>query len=196
MVWTVYIAVSIWGASKVEIDFKNTYFISAEASINDYLDKTDAYFKSGETINVIVDNQDLDFTTVDNQKALEEFNDKLSNCDGCQQEWIKSNSLKSWYVSFKAYAQQMTAVSTSLSCNGAWDSENEVVTPSKYYACLDEFLNSMQGSSEKSNIKMKEDGSAMIGFKQTIKAIYIESAANEGVKMLLDVRKICDASAL
>ena len=36
----------------------------------------------------------------------------------------------------------------------------------------------------------------MIGFKQTVQAIYIESAANEGVKMLLDIRKICDASAL
>lgn len=89
----------------------------------------------------------------------------------------------------------MTADTTS-PCNGGWDSENEVVTPSKYYTCLDAFLSSMQGSSEASNILMKEDGSGMIGFKQTIMAIYIESAANEGVKMLLDVRKICDASAL
>lgn len=77
MVWTVYIAVSIWGATQVEIDFKNTYFISAEASINDYLDKTDNYFKSGETINVITDNENLDYTTVENQKALMEFNEKL-----------------------------------------------------------------------------------------------------------------------
>ena len=50
----------------MEIDFKNTYFISAEASINDYLDKTDNYFKSGETINVITDNEDLDYTTIEN----------------------------------------------------------------------------------------------------------------------------------
>lgn len=76
-VWTVYIAASIWGATKVEIDFKNTYFIAADASINDYLGKTDNYFKSGETINVITDNEDLDFSTVENQKALMEFNEKL-----------------------------------------------------------------------------------------------------------------------
>jgi predicted RND superfamily exporter protein len=56
LIWTVYTAVSVWGATKVDIDFKSTYFISADASINDYLDKTDQYYKSGETINVIVDN--------------------------------------------------------------------------------------------------------------------------------------------
>lgn len=43
---------------------------------------------------------------------------------------------------------------------------------------------------------MKEDKSGMIGFKQFIQAIYVESAANEGVKLLLDIRKICDASAI
>jgi hypothetical protein len=43
---------------------------------------------------------------------------------------------------------------------------------------------------------MKENNSGIIGFKQTIQAIYIESAAIEGVMMLLDIRKICDASAL
>jgi Niemann-Pick C1 protein len=43
---------------------------------------------------------------------------------------------------------------------------------------------------------MKEDKSGMIGFKQTIQAIFIDSAANEGVKMLLDIRKICDGSGL
>jgi hypothetical protein len=179
----------------VEIDFKNTYFISADASINDYLGKTDEYFKSGETINVIVDNENLDFTTVENQKALEDFNEKLSNCEGCQEEWIKKNSLKSWYTGFKAYAQKMNADSSS-ACGDAWSTDEEVVIPSKYYACLDVFLNSMQGNSEKSNILMKEDGSAMVGFKQTIQAIYVESAANEGVKLLLDIRKICDASPL
>ena len=51
-----------------------------------------------------------------------------------------------------------------------------------YYTCLSEFLDSPQGSSEKSKILFKEDKSGMIGFKQTVQAIYIESAANEGVK--------------
>ena len=85
---------------------------------------------------------------------------------------------------------------SSSACGGAWSTDDEVVIPSKYYTCLDVFLNSMQGNSEKSNILMKEDGSAMVGFKQTIQAIYVESAANEGVKLLLDIRKICDASPL
>ena len=83
MVWTCYIAISAWGASGVEIDFKNTYFISEDAAINDYLSRTNSYYKSGKTVNVIVDNAELDFTTIENQKALNEFNSKLSSCDGC-----------------------------------------------------------------------------------------------------------------
>jgi predicted RND superfamily exporter protein len=139
LVWGVYTAVSIWGAANVDIDFKNTYFISADASINDYLERTDEYFKSGETINVIVDNENLDFTSSESQKALDDFNSKLENCEGCEQEWIKKGSLKSWYVGFKAYTQQKTTDATS-ACNEAW--VNEVVESSKFYACLDEFLNS------------------------------------------------------
>jgi predicted RND superfamily exporter protein len=45
-------------------------------------------------------------------------------------------------------------------------------------------------------VLVSKDGSSITGFKQTIQAIYIESAAKEGVAMLLDIRKICDASKL
>ena len=81
-------------------------------------------------------------------------------------------------------------------CSGAWSSVDEVVLPSKYYECLDEFLNSMQGNSEKSNVLMNEEGTKIIGFRQSVMAIYVESAANEGVKMLLDIRKITNGSGL
>jgi Niemann-Pick C1 protein len=54
----------------------------------------------------------------------------------------------------------------------------------------------MQGNSEKNNILMNKEGTEIVGFKQTIQAIYIESAANEGVKMLLDIRKITNGSGL
>lgn len=113
---------------------------------------------------MIVDNKDLDYTTIENQKALDEFNDKLSNCDGCQEQWIKTSSLNSWFVGFKAYAQQTTGDSTS-ACSGAWDSDNEVIASAKFYECLDVYLNSMQGNSYKNNILMNDDNTAIIGFK-------------------------------
>lgn len=43
-VWAIYTAVCIWGATNVDIDFKNTYFIAADASINEFLTRTDEYF--------------------------------------------------------------------------------------------------------------------------------------------------------
>jgi len=62
-IWLIYIAVSIWGASKVDIDFKNTYFIGEDANVRDYLERQEEYYKSGETINIIVDNEEADFTS-------------------------------------------------------------------------------------------------------------------------------------
>jgi predicted RND superfamily exporter protein len=83
IVWFVFSILAIWASTNVDIDFKNTYFISADASINNYLDKTDVYYKSGETVYVIVDNKDIDYTSETSQKALEDFNEKLKACDGC-----------------------------------------------------------------------------------------------------------------
>jgi hypothetical protein len=79
---------------------------------------------------------------------LDEFNNKISTCDGCSEKWIKENSLKSWYVSFKAYSAFKNSDDTSV-CKDSWDSTNEVVVSSKYYTCLSEFVESPQGISEK-----------------------------------------------
>lgn len=50
VLWAIYIAVSIYGCTMIEIDFKLTYFISPEAYINDYLSRSDKYFKAGDEI--------------------------------------------------------------------------------------------------------------------------------------------------
>ena len=96
-VWLTYIGICIWGAASIEIDFKNTYFISGGAPINEYLDRSDKYYKSGDSINVITDNADADFTSEESQKALMEFNEKLKACDGCEQQWLKEVTFSSWY---------------------------------------------------------------------------------------------------
>lgn len=39
IVWIIYIAVSIYGVSRVKIDFKQSYFISPESYVNEYFDR-------------------------------------------------------------------------------------------------------------------------------------------------------------
>lgn len=58
-------AVSIWGATEVKIDFKSTYFISAGAYVKNYLDLQENYFKSGDRINIYSEVQDTDITSYD-----------------------------------------------------------------------------------------------------------------------------------
>jgi len=64
-VWFIFIIVSSWGAANLDIDFKQTYFISATAYVNEYIQRQDLHYESGETISFYVDSKDEDFTSVD-----------------------------------------------------------------------------------------------------------------------------------
>jgi len=54
-------------------------------------------------------------------------------------------------------------------------------------ACLNDFLGSQSGSSQESNILREGTPKKIVGFRQSVQAIYVESAANEGVAMLKDM---------
>lgn len=69
-VWAIFIGATSWGAANLDIDFKQTYFISASAYVNEYIQRQDLHYESGETISFYVDSKEVDFTTVDNQKNL------------------------------------------------------------------------------------------------------------------------------
>jgi hypothetical protein len=48
-------------------------------------------------------------------------------------------------------------------------------------ACLNDFLSSPSGSSQESKILREGTPKKITGFKQSVQAIYVESAAKEGV---------------
>ena len=56
-------------------------------------------------------------------------------------------------------------------------------------SCLEDFLKSKQGKSFANSLLFSKKGD-IIGFKQSITLIIIESAAVEGVKVLRDLRQI------
>lgn len=120
-VWVIFIGISSWGAANLDIDFKQTYFISASAYINEYIERQDLHYKSGETITVYVDNADTDFTTIESQQKLNTLIDQIKTCKDCSQDWIKEDTFDSWYVQLKAFSQANNNAASS-ACEGSWDS--------------------------------------------------------------------------
>lgn len=185
LIWAAFIGACSWGVANLDIDFKQSYFISPTSFVNEYLDRQDLHYKSGETIDFYVDNAETDFTSIESQRNLNTLIDQIKSCKGCSQDWIKEKTFKSWYTGFKAYAQAKSGDSGS-ACEGAWgwDTTNTVVTPSVFMACLESFLTSPEGSSQSSNVLREGTPKKIVGFKFEVQAIFIESAAKEGVHFL------------
>lgn len=178
-VWLIYICVSAWGCSMLQIDFKATYFISPDSFVSKYLNKRDEYFQSGEQVEIYTDNPSLDIASLDTQKQLQTFNAMMKACDGCSKDWTDAVSFISWYEALLDYAEGGDG-----SCSGAYDATEGVITAANWQACFDEFING-EGARYASDLLI-EDG-VLIGFKQQITLIYIESAAKEGVLVLEDM---------
>mmetsp|Transcript_18041 Transcript_18041/g.30748 ORF Transcript_18041/g.30748 Transcript_18041/m.30748 type:complete len:538 (+) Transcript_18041:285-1898(+) len=96
-IWVIYFAISCVGLANVDIDFKNTYFISEDAYIMNYLSRQEKYFRSGDAITFYVDSDTLDYTSTETQKKIVNFNQQLLECSGCEQQWVAPNTFSSWY---------------------------------------------------------------------------------------------------
>ena len=54
---------ALYGCMQVEIDFSIEYFIGKTSYVKDFYDLNDEYFRSGFSVDIYVDNPDLDWTT-------------------------------------------------------------------------------------------------------------------------------------
>ena len=70
IIWLIYIAISIYGCTQVKIDFKQSYLINSSSYVKNYMDLSDKFFNTGEVISLFMDNQDIDFTSSENQIKL------------------------------------------------------------------------------------------------------------------------------
>lgn len=100
VVYVFLIAVSIYGATQVRIDFKVTYFIGDTSYVYNWFQKNDEYFAAGSSTTTYVDNASVDLTSAETQKKLLLFNEKLEECEGCDEKWNMPNTLDMWYDRF------------------------------------------------------------------------------------------------
>ena len=187
-VYTLMIIGSAIAVSNLKVDFKITYFINEDAYIRNYLDISDKYFQAGEQISFYVDNDGLDYTSVENQLQLALFSEKIQACETCNQVWLSEKSFDSWYDAFKAFSQANQKTKNS-ACKGSWDDAQQVVVPGQYMSCLKEYL-SGQGSAYAANVLYNADETNLKGFKIGAQAVTVDSAAVEGVQLLEDLRAI------
>jgi hypothetical protein len=59
---------SSYGASNVDVDINQTFFLKATAFVGMYMEKVQIYWQSGDIISIYVDiaGKDIDITSVDN----------------------------------------------------------------------------------------------------------------------------------
>lgn len=106
VIWAAFIGACSWGVANLDIDFKQSYFISPTAFVNEYITRQDLHYKSGETVTFYVDNAETDFTSYESQKNMNALIDQIKTCKGCSQDWIKEETFDSWYTQFKAFASK------------------------------------------------------------------------------------------
>lgn len=83
LIWAAFIGACSWGVANLDIDFKQSYFISPTSFVNEYLDRQELHYKSGETIVFYVDNAETDFTSIESQRNLNTLIDQIKSCKGC-----------------------------------------------------------------------------------------------------------------
>ena len=74
---------AFYGCSQVEVDFKMSFFIKEGSNCFNFLTKNEAYFASGFSPVIYIDDPTTDFTSEESQYKLLEFQERLERCYGC-----------------------------------------------------------------------------------------------------------------
>lgn len=83
-------------------------------------------------------------------------------------------------------------------CQNSWSEANKAVVPDKFIGCLKGYFADFNGNGRQhaGQVIWSEDETKITAFRQSIKIIYIDDAANDGVEVLLDMRKMCNEANL
>lgn len=147
---------------------------------------------TGFTAQFYVENNETDYTSMEVQRTMSDFNDKLQRCHGCEKTWTEKNTLNSWYSSFYYWVDQGGCF---IIREGISQDLNDYIEPDAFYPCLFEWL-SDEGETFETNIRFSNVTNPMdrkiVGYRLTIGMKLIEEVSTDGVQLLVDVRNIED----
>lgn len=115
----VMVVIFIIGATQVRLHFEIDYFISESSVIFTYFQLNKKYYSTAgdETIQTYIDNANIDYSSEENQKKLNLFDQKLQDLKPCAESatcttWMVDNTVTSWFKDFK----QSVALGKDLAC--------------------------------------------------------------------------------
>lgn len=84
---------------------------------------------------------------------------------------------------------------TENKCKDSWNADKQLLVPEKLMGCLKDYL-AGAGGQYSGRINMNYEETKITSFTQSIKLIYIEDSANEGVELLQDMSKLTSEADL
>lgn len=119
------------------------------------------------------------------------FIDKMKACEGCTKDFTIEETFSSWFLEFRDYAEAQT--NQAGPCKDSWNAEKKAVIPEKFMTCLNPWLK-VNGARWADDVNTNDKETKITSFKQSVKLIYIDDSANEGVKVLHDMKRLCDGA--
>ena len=89
---------AIHGATKVEVNFAQSFFIPPDSDTEKFYLFDSKYFRTGFDTWVINLRDDIDYTSEETQLQLLNFWDKLRRCYLCDETWFNKYRYSSWYL--------------------------------------------------------------------------------------------------
>lgn len=154
LVYVAWTAIAIWATTKVEIFFDTQFFVSEEAIIFPWYEKSKIYFDNGAVQQTVfyVDSDGLDMSTTENQEKINALNNALETCDGCKENWHQEQSLRSWYIDYQEWTQILPAKCTQYTRVG---DPVDTVPQEDFFPCLVEYLQTDKGKLGVDDLKLE-----------------------------------------
>jgi len=175
-------ALCAYSMSLLKVEVKFEWFINEDFYTQTPIDINNQYFSNeGNIVNVYTTGAEISLEN--NQKKLSELSTEFNECELCQDEWVKKNSVDSWYDSFKYWVSQGN-------CDAELTEEG-LVPETHFYQCLGTWIQKPAGEGYSNSLAWNSDKTALEGCSFEAALVRLDKA-EDAVQAMKDTRKIAE----
>ena len=187
--YVVVIAVGIAAFFRVRDEFRTDWLLgNPSQELQNAVDVKEQYFGDrGWSFGMYV--TEVDFKLQETQMALVQLASAVKGCEGCEKDWVKANSVFSFYDSMKAWVGQglcydsINAQQVSLNSNG-------VLETFEFEICLKNWLQTPQASYFANDLAFDSDGKLIMA--RIIGRLRNLSKESDAIQAKIDLSDIGD----
>ena len=184
------ILIASYGCYKLKTDFKVTFLISEDSDINNYFIAKDKYFDSGFTVTFFVSNPELDFSSIETQQKIIQFEEAIQKNKFLDENWFITNTFTSWYKNFHHWVSR----GECYALRAGIDPFEKGINPDKFYDCLWEFFEMNPDEYNERDIlfndEKRKEYKEIQGYKISVGVRQIKNIELQGPQFLRDMRFI------